>query len=180
MKFEFLITTDTIISILALLLAIGSALYTWNSNRYSVSLSDISNETKRGQLFFEFTLTNTSSRPLRLKKLSLIRDDSIIKDNKFDVVAHDNKVDLELAEAYEKENIDPLTGSMHSINPHFIGRNYSDDDFSNNFTKEVFLLPSESRTFSYFVDVLPTTIEISTNKHIRLFKKTKSFSAKSY
>lgn len=174
---EMIFTTDTLIALIALLLAVGSTILTWLSSRYSIDLCHVEKYVLYSQNFIEFSIVNTSPKPLRLQKLSLYLNNSIITDNQFDPYEHLTKLNDIKAEEYDRKHAANFSGielATSLINPYRMPNFVSRDlETSDNFQGEVFLLPSQEVTFSYYVDEIPDTVLISANKPISCFKKSK-------
>lgn len=178
MHFLFDITTDTIIAFIALILAIYSTIYTWKSNQYSIELSSTFKSNNRNQTKIEFCVVNTSSKPLRIQNIELFLDEERILDNGFSPVEYDEKIRKRKAQQWEKENTSYILGGKISpgLNPYSFEINYNAiQDSSENFIHEIFLLPSQSASFSYYVSKIPNRILVKTNEKIHHLKKFKSF-----
>ncbi|OTP26924.1 hypothetical protein [Enterococcus mundtii] len=174
---EMVFTTDTLIALIALVLAVGSSVFTWLSSRYSIDLCHVEKYVLSSQNFIEFSIVNTSPKPLRLQKLALYSKNSIITDNQFDPYEHLTKLNEIKADEYDRKHATNFSGIELATSlanpyrmPNFVSR---DLETSNNFQGEVYLLPSQKITFSYFVDDIPDTVLISANKRISCFKKSK-------
>ncbi|MBF0758193.1 hypothetical protein E4T91_05470 [Ligilactobacillus murinus] len=85
----FKVTTDTIIALLALLVALASFIYTWSFNRFKISISDIDITKFDGENFFAFSINNHSPRAVNITHVELISaSGKIIFDNGFEPFSH--------------------------------------------------------------------------------------------
>lgn len=179
MEFTFTFTTDTVIALIALVLAVGSSLYTWYANRYSIELFHAEKEIIYDNILISFSVANTSSRPIRIKSIKLLSDSTEIEDNHFDPIAYEKKLLKLKAEKYDQERSKRVFGDTYlniGINPYSLELTTpSFTTTSDNFSKEVFLLPSEECSFSYFVNEVPSEVIVNTNQKINRFKNKKSF-----
>ncbi|MGX7387592.1 hypothetical protein ACWOF5_05020 [Carnobacterium divergens] len=179
MKLTFSFSIDTIIALIALLLAIASAIYTWISNQYSITLIGLSKDISRGETKVQFTVVNTSPKPLVITNIELFFNKNKITDNNFDPIKYDKNINKIKAKEYEEQNKIslPFGGEISTgFNPYNLNLDTSAySDTSNNFEDDVFLPASDKVTFSYFVDEIPNIIVVSTNHKINHFKKNKLF-----
>lgn len=179
MNFSSNISIDTIIGLIALILAICSAIYTWNSNRYSIELSNLSTRYTMEQNIIEFTIINTSNRPIRVQEVKIMKSLKEIHDNGFEPVEYDRLINEQNAEKWRVDHTQSIMGITFpspELNPYMMNNDFLSSFYeSEPFLTEVFLLPSESKIFSYYVNELPNKIVITTDKRIYHFKKQKSF-----
>lgn len=154
---------DTLIAIIALVLAVVSFVYTWYTNdRYSIEVTECCKQLLYEQNFISFEIANTSSRSLSITSVNLHRGYKPITDNGFDPMK------------YGDEQFDKLD----SLSQQFVATNYFSTyalNESENFHKTVLLLPNEKTELSYYVDEIPNSIEVSCNKKIHCFKNKKLF-----
>ena len=179
MNFSFDITIDTIMAFIALVLAVYSTIYAWKANQFSIELSSTFKANNRNQTRVEFCVINTSSNPLVIKNIELFLEKEQVFDNGFSPIEYDEKILEDKAKQWEKENTQYIMGVRMNplgINPYLLDNAYSANQVtSENFTHEVFLLPSQSESFSYYVSKIPNKIVVKTDKKIHHFKTFKSF-----
>lgn len=184
MHIELKFSIDTAIALVALLLSIGSMLYTWYSNLFSIELFHEDLELVHEHNLISFTIANTSSKPLKILDIQLFHKEQEIIDNGFDPEEYEQQINEEKARQWDAEHPPQYfagvpINSLHQ-NPYRFNlavKVAGATDTSNNFEKDVFLLPSEEVRFSYYVDVLPDEIVVKSDKKIfRASKKQKSFS----
>lgn len=83
--FTFKVTTDTVIALLALLVALSSFIYTWSFNKFKLSISDIDITKFDGENFFAFSINNHSPRAVDITHVELISaSGKVIFDNGFE------------------------------------------------------------------------------------------------
>lgn len=142
-----MISFETLISLIALVVAIASFLYTWHFNRYSITVDSRYKDAIEGQLYYSFVVNNTSGRSLTINNVELFnKDDHLIADNGF-VFARDG--DLERNPAF---NSDP-------------------------FTESFVLMPYSDIEFSYYLDERPSKIKVTTDHKIDKFHQFQTFNA---
>lgn len=142
-----MISFETLISLIALIVAIASFIYTWHFNRYSITVDSQYRDVIEGQLYYSFAVNNTSGRSLTIKNVELFdKSNCLITDNGF-VFAEDG---------------DP------ERNPAF-----NSDPFIESFV----LMPYSNVEFSYYVDAKPSKIKIITDHKINRFHQSQTFNA---
>lgn len=167
---------NTIIGIVALIVAIGSYIYTWSLNRYKLDIIDLQSHEIFGRTRINFSIQNTSSRPIKLDNVELYLEDELIKDNGFNAVKFEEAYINQQAKKYESEHTSNLMGiSMSPLsNPY----TYSMPDYDNDsfpFDKPEYISAGSSKDFSYFVDKLPRKIVLHSKSLSFLSKHQKSF-----
>lgn len=142
-----MISFETLISLIALVVAIASFLYTWHFNRYSIFLDSRIRENVDGQKYYSFVISNCSSRALVINDVELLNSkNQQLQDNGF-VFAE--------------------PGDIYS----------SSDWNSEPFNNPVTLLPYSNTAFSYYLDEYPSTIKVSTNHRIDKLHYSQTFNA---
>ena len=181
LNISFTFTVDTLIALVALLLGIGSSIYTWLSNRYSIDLFHEQVDVIHGNKLISFTIANTSSKPLRISDVKLYLNVDEIVDNGFDPVEYENERNDERIRQWDEEHTMTLPfGYSYNagINPYKLNftKALALNQSSDNFSQITYLMPSEECSFSYYVDKLPTHILVTSDKKIFRWKNERLFS----
>jgi hypothetical protein len=173
------ISLDTLISLIALLVSIGSAIYTWHFNHYRIQLVQAFQSTDEEQVRIDFSIMNLSTRPIEILNVSLSRHGVPIHDNGFNPNSYREaqfKAEQEQRKLDRKKQM-RLFGSIASSNgaPSSMPPRFDPYGESNNFDGPLTLVPNESEDLSYFVDQIPTDIVITCDRRIHCFRRTQSF-----
>jgi len=171
------ISLDTIIGILALLVAIGSYVYTWWFNHYSVDLINLKVDEIYNNKSVSFEIVNLSTKSIKITSIVLLDNQgNEITDNGFSPKNFEKYQNSLKAKAWEEEHdndffpeLNPYTSPLQSV------INLSENE-SLPFEDSTYLKVDDSEYFSYFVDTLPNKIEIKSKQRINYFSKIKLFS----
>ncbi len=176
---KFTIDMNAFIGIVSFVVALGSYIYTWHFNHFSVDLINKAVETIDNHRKISFSVINISTRPLLITNIELKKGQKIIHDNGFNVVRFEEAQLKAKAESWERENSVNILGNVMTpgLNPYRIplavNSYYSEE--SNNFEEPEYVLSTEKSRFSYFVDEIPDTVTITADVRISFFSHSKSF-----
>ena len=151
---EFVQSTlfSNIIAVIALLVAIGSFVYTFMSNRPSIEMSDYYLDelyNNDNQIKFGIILANTSSKTIVVKEIRLINGKGV-------ELSHLN---IETPKNDYLKYRDPYS-SPYSCYP---------------LQKPEVFIPNAKLEFSYHLNEKPAKVEIITDKRIKGFSKKRNF-----
>lgn len=179
---NFLISIFTNLTLITLIVSVASFVYAVLNNKYSVEVTDIKFETNREHYYLTFKLTNTSTKSLKIEKVTLSRNNHLISKIDFSPEDYDDNKQKQKAKEWEDEQAkdsETFVGFKMRpvINPHDhpilrvipLKHHVIDPNLP------LLLTPYQQVTFSIYVSGKPDTIAIYTNKRM-IFKKKKSFS----
>lgn len=142
-----MISFETLISLIALIVAIVSFIYTWHFNRYSIFLDSRVREDVDGHNYYSFIVSNCSPRTLVIDNIELLSSNNqSLQDNGY--------VFAQPGDLYSS----PAWNSQPFQNP-------------------VNLLPYSNVEFSYYLDTYPSKIKVSTNHRIKKLHYSQTFNA---
>ncbi|MGR8823717.1 hypothetical protein [Leuconostoc citreum] len=165
---KFNLTIDTIIALFSLVLAAFSILYTFWSNRYSIEIENFDYEKNREHHLISVDFINTSTKNLKLLNLKFYVDDILIETIDFDFEKYDQRKQLES----RKSNF-PFPDLYTPIS------NFETLSLKTRLNQIEFpktMIPNKQYNQCCFLSKKPNKLVVSTNHHISLFSKTKSFS----
>jgi hypothetical protein len=177
---DFTISWDTIIGVLALLVAIGSYIYTWRFNHYAIDLINLKVDQICEHNNISFEIVNISTKPIKITDITLFDNaGKKIVDNGFSPKQFRKYQNSLNAKKWEMEHakdfipgLNPYTSPINNMNL----SNSLNNDESCPFDESTYLKSDDSEYFSYFVDTFPSTIKVTAKQHINYFSKFKSFS----
>ncbi|NLS38253.1 hypothetical protein GHU05_04835 [Fructobacillus tropaeoli] len=165
-----------IISLISLIVAIFSAAYTWEKSQPSIHIVDYKNNFDREHNRISFTITNTSTVPIFVEDIKLMKDNKIINELDFDIDKYDLMKHDQAAEAkkqrFKNESISVLGVEIPPV-PSFSKPFIPSLDKTSQL-RQTLLVPYESISFDTFVDELPDKITVCTDKRLHYFSKQKS------
>lgn len=168
---------NTVIGILALIVAIGSYIYTWSLNKFEIDITETNQENIYGETKISFSIQNTSSRSIKIDAVHLFSNENQIDDNGFDASDQEKQINQKLAETYEREHATYLMGKKipTGLNPYSLFETQTYDLDSSPFDKPIYINAGGTESFSYFVDEIPNKIVVYSNSFSKLKKRRKSF-----
>lgn len=172
---NFTITIDNTIGLIALLTAIASFIYTWKFNHYSIDLTDVEKNELYNQTKLEFSVVNLSPKPLKIIDVQLISvAGDVIEDNKFSPEKYEKYENSVKARKWkEQHKNDFFPGINPYTSPISMKNSYLDE--SHPFETSLYVSSQQKIELSYFVNVIPAKIIITTNKKIYHFGNSQSF-----
>lgn len=143
-----------IIASIGIVLSFISIVYTFFQSKYRVDLSKYQSAIDRDQNRIYFQIINTSSRPLIIENIFLLKEGVPIKEIDFDINEFDRRLFYQTHSSIEFFN-----SSIDSTIP----------------IERTLLAPFERMDVNIFVNDFPTEIDVLSNKSIGIISKHKSF-----
>lgn len=173
---------DTLIALVALLLSIASAIYAWHFNLFRMSITNIDVHEEREHVMISFSVSNISTRALTIEGITLERDGHQILDNGFNPEEYDIEKNRQNRQSWDESHPvytdGPLPVPQMRWNPYDLSPAYDPSSVSSPFKRSVELVPFHAEEFSYYVDALPQTINVTCNHRIHRLSKTISIPTK--
>lgn len=170
---------STFMSVTTLFVSSVSLFLNLKSSAYSVYLSGYSSQIDRQHKRISFTINNTSSHPLVVKRIILKHGNQVVSEIDFDI----HKYDRDKADSIEREErkkfrerSDGFWGALAAPDPNMFGSRFIPSLDSTSPIFEKLFSPFEKYTFDTFVDEFPDEIIVITNKRINYLSNLKSFS----
>ncbi|HEP4914834.1 TPA: hypothetical protein VCW93_001719 [Streptococcus pyogenes] len=157
---------NTIIGVIALIVAVIALVHSIYYNMVKIKLSDcyISRVDKGYDWMYDFSISNLSNVSVIIKKIELYnKDGKLISDNGFNP--------FQKYEADMQNEADDYCGL--SMPNYYMPLDYQWE--SSPFKSDTEVYPSSRENFSYYLDEKPVKIKITTDKRIHQFRKYQLF-----
>lgn len=159
---------NAIIGVLALVISVVALAHSVYYNMVKLKLSNctIDRVDKDYNRLYEFDISNLSNVSVTIKNIELYsKDGKLLADNGFDPFTKHR-------DEYEDYSVNMMGTTLPLPNPYFpLDSGWGSSPFKHD--TEIF--PASRESFSYYLDEIPHTIKITTDKRIHKFRKHQLF-----